>query len=252
MTPTTKKPTRPGGCSSTGTTPAATHASWNRVSNCAKARPRLASGASLCRIDSKANLPIAAEKLTDDANRTPPSTPPSTDVPAPATAMIASAATNIVSSRIRLRMNGAMALPAMVSKLAKAIDRPNQMRPASWRRNQKNKWKNVNPTVARASSIADEASTTAGACSSAFSDRPAERAATTSRGNLVADISATPKIAAEYSRVGVAPKPFCRPAAGSTAAKPTRPEIRPSFEFASTNSSSLRTVDGTRALFEIA
>jgi hypothetical protein len=31
--PTTKNPTRPGGCNSTGTTPAATHASWKRVSN---------------------------------------------------------------------------------------------------------------------------------------------------------------------------------------------------------------------------
>ena len=166
--------------------------------------------------------------------------------------MIARAPTNIVSSRMRLRRYGAMPLPAIVSKLAKAIDKPNQISPASCRRNQKNRWKKVKPTVARASSMADEASTTAGACSSARSERSADRAATTSRGRRVADMSATPKIAAEYNNVGVAPNSFCSAAAGSTAAKPTNPEIRPSFEFASTSSSSLRTVDGTSALFEIA
>ena len=212
----------------------------------------MASGASVCRIDSNANLPIAAEKLTADASNTPPRTPPSTAVTVPATAMIDKAPISMVSSRIRLRRNGATPLPAMVSKLAKAIDRPNQISPASWRRNQKNRWKKVKPTVARASNIADEASSTAGACSSARSDRSADRAATTSRGKRVADISATPKIAAEYSSVGVAPNSFCSAAAGSTAANPMSPEISPSFELASTNSSSLRTVDGTSALFEIA
>ncbi|MCU1359739.1 MAG: hypothetical protein JWN99_1028 [Ilumatobacteraceae bacterium] len=158
----------------------------------------------------------------------------------------------MVSSRMRCRSCGAMALPAMVSRLAKAIDRPNQTSPASWRRNQKNRWKNVKPTAARATSMADDASTTAGACSSAFSVRPADRAATTSRGSRVAYTSARPKMAAEYKRVGVAPTVFCSAAAGSTATKPTTPEMRPSFEFASTNSPSVRTTDGTSALFEIA
>jgi hypothetical protein len=166
--------------------------------------------------------------------------------------MITRAPTSIVSSRMRLRRKGATPLPAIVSRLANAIDNPNQIRPASCLRNQKNRWKNVNPTVALASSIADEASTTAGACSSARSVRSADRAATTSRGSRVADMSATPKIAAEYSSVGVAPNSFCNPAAGNTAANPTKPEINPSFEFASTSSSSLRTVDGTSALFEMA
>jgi hypothetical protein len=110
----------------------------------------------------------------------------------------------------------------------------------------------VKPTAARASSIADEANTTAGACSSARSLRPADRAATTSRGSRVAATSATPKMAAEYSRVGVAPNSFCSAAAGSTAANPTNPEMSPSLEFASTSSSSVRTTDGTSALFEIA
>ena len=41
-------------------------------------------------------------------------------------------------------------------------------------------------------------------------------------------------------------------AAGSAAAKPTMPEMRPNFEFASTRSSSVRTTVGTMALFEIA
>lgn len=45
---------------------------------------------------------------------------------------------------------------------------------------------------------------------------------------------------------------FCRMPAGTTATAPTSPEMRPSLEFASTSSSSLRTTVGTRALLEIA
>ena len=194
---------------------------------------------------------MAAEKLTEPASSTPPSTPPNTAVPTPAPAMMASALTSMVCSRIRLRMRGARALPAMVNRLAKAIDRPNQISPASWRLNQKNRWKNVKPTLARASIIADEASTTLDECSSARSVRPAEREATTSRGNLVAAMNAATKMAAEYSNVGVGPT-SCNSPAGNTAMNPTRPEIRPSFELASTNSSSLRTTEGTSALFEMA
>lgn len=44
---------------------------------------------------------------------------------------------------------------------------------------------------------------------------------------------------------------FWRMPAGTTATTPTKPEINPSFELASTSSSSLRTTLGTRALFEI-
>ena len=41
----------------TGTNAPNTHMTWNRVSNLAKARPRLASGASRWRIESNATLP---------------------------------------------------------------------------------------------------------------------------------------------------------------------------------------------------
>ena len=71
-------------------------------------------------------------------------------------------------------------------------------------------------------------------------------------GSPVAITSATQKMAAEYSSVDVVPMVFCNATAGSTAAKPTMPEMRPSFEFASTSSSSVRTTLGTSALFEIA
>jgi hypothetical protein len=52
--------------------------------------------------------------------------------------------------------------------------------------------------------------------------------------------------------VAVAPRVFCRIPAGITATAPMSPEIRPSFELASTNSASLRTTVGTRALLEMA
>lgn len=165
--------------------------------------------------------------------------------------MIASEPVSMVSSAMRSRSRGASALPAIVSSAATTSDRPNQANPLSWSRYQKNRWKNVNPTLARMSSIAVDASTTRLEWSSATSELPASRDATTSRGRRVADTNATAKIAAEYSRVAVGPMVFCIAAAGSTATNPTRPEMRPSFEFASTSSSSLRTTLGTSALFEI-
>lgn len=49
-----------------------------------------------------------------------------------------------------------------------------------------------------------------------------------------------------------APIVFCMMPAGMTATTPTRPEMSPNFELASTSSSSVRTTVGTSALFEIA
>ena len=158
----------------------------------------------------------------------------------------------IVSSRTRERMSGAEALPTMVRIAAKPSDRPNHTSPASWWRTQKNRWKKVNPTLARTSSIAFDASTTVSECSSRRSSLPAVRPATTSRGSRVAAVNAKTKIAAEYSNVAVGPIVFCMIPAGTIAQKPTRPEISPSFEFASTSSSSVRTTLGTSALLEMA
>lgn len=132
MAATTTKPNRPGIWKSTGTTPAVTHPSWNLVSNCANARPRFASGASRCTIDSNARREIAAEKFTAPANRTAPTVPPRSADRVPTTAMIASPPCSIVSSRSRSRMRGASALPAIVSRLAKPSARPNHTSPASW------------------------------------------------------------------------------------------------------------------------
>ena len=54
----TRKPTRAGmGRSSSGSSAPITHTSWNRTSNRANERPRLASGASRCTSESKASLP---------------------------------------------------------------------------------------------------------------------------------------------------------------------------------------------------
>ncbi len=55
---------------------------------------------------------------------------------------------------------------------------------------------------------------------------------------------------APYQSVAGAPASFSRMPAGTTATAPVMPEIRPSFEFASTSSSWVRTVDGTSADFD--
>lgn len=107
-------------------------------------------------------------------------------MPNPPAPIRTSAPIIIVSSRSFDRMSGASALPAMVSRLAEPSDNPNHTSPASWWRNQKNRWKNVNPTDARTSSIAVDASTTPSEWSSSCSVRSAERGATTSRGSRVA------------------------------------------------------------------
>lgn len=182
----------------------------------------------------------------------PDTTPPTKVVATPAAASSPTAPTSMVSSRNRARSSGATALPVIVSRLAKPSDRPNHTSPADWARNQKNKWKNVNPAAARNNIIVLAASTTWSECSSTCSSRPAPRAAITSRGRRVAITNATPKMIAAYSRVAVGPSVFCSRPAGTIATAPTRPEISPSFEFASTSSSSLRTTVGTSALFEIA
>lgn len=195
---------------------------------------------------------MAAAKLTLPASSMPDTTPPRNVVPSPASATTAVVATSIVSSRRRDLMNGAAALPPMVRMLAKPSDRPNHTSPASCARNQKNRWKNVNPTHARSRSIVFEASTTPSELSSTSSSWPGARDAITSRGSRLAITNATPKITAEYISVAVAPMVFCMMPAGTTATAPTRPEIRPSFELASTSSASLRTTVGTSALFEIA
>jgi hypothetical protein len=188
---------RPGIWMSTGTMAAATHPSWKRVSNCANALPRFASGASCCTVDSNARRPIEAAKFTMPANNRPATTPPTSVARRPVAAITLSAPIIIVSSRTRRRTRGAIALPVMVSKLAKPSDRPNQIKPASWARNQKKRWKKVNPTPALINSIAVDASTTRSECSSMRSARLADRVAIASFGRRVAATKATTKIDAE-------------------------------------------------------
>ena len=62
----------------TGTAAASTQPIWNRVSNRAKARPRLASGASRCTMESNASRASAAPK-PDDARQQGRRGPPAED-----------------------------------------------------------------------------------------------------------------------------------------------------------------------------
>ena len=64
-TPTSRKPTAAGIEMATGTNAASTQLSWKRVSNWAKARPWLASGASCWTVASKPSRAMAALKPTD-------------------------------------------------------------------------------------------------------------------------------------------------------------------------------------------
>ncbi len=93
-------------------------------------------------------------------------------------------------------MSGAVALPVIVSRLPKPSASPNHTSPASCARNQKNRWKKVNPAPARSSIIAFEARTTRSPCSSIVSSSPGARRAIASLGSRVAATNATPKIAA--------------------------------------------------------
>ena len=140
----------------------------------------------------------------------------------------------------------------MVITVAAAKANPNHTRPASWRRYQKNRWKNVNPTAARRNNMADAANTTLRACKVARSPLPTGSLATTCLGNRRAATNANAKKPAAYHSVAPGPMSVCNSPAGPTAARPTNPAMRLSFELASTSSLSLLTTDGTSALREMA
>ncbi len=127
--PTTRNPTWPGNVNATGGSPASTQASWNRVSNCAKARPWLASGASRCTIESNASRPIDDEKLTTKASTMAVPSPPVTAANTPATAITPSAIVSISSSRMALRNLGATTLPAIDPNALAAAAMPNWASP---------------------------------------------------------------------------------------------------------------------------
>jgi hypothetical protein len=170
----------------TGIRPAIAHASWNRVSNLAKARPRLACGASRCTMLSNASRPTAALKFTTTASITPAATPLITAATMPAAADRPRAPTSISSSRTRERIRGARALPMIVATAESPTARPNQAVPAVWLRSQNASRKKTKPTEARRTVIANAASCSPTECSCTFSAGCSGVAATTSAGSLVA------------------------------------------------------------------
>ncbi len=124
--PTVKKAIRPGNVTSTGMTPAIAHDSWKRVSNLAKARPWLASGASRCTIESKAIRPIPDARLTTAARAMAAPTPPNTAAPIPARAIKTIAVISINSSRNRLRSGDARPFPIINPAVEAPITAPIQ------------------------------------------------------------------------------------------------------------------------------
>ncbi len=105
--------------------------------------------------------------------------------------------------------------------------------------------------VARIKVIAPDASTMPDERNSTFSDRWAGVSATTSLGSRRAVMVARPNSTMPITS-GMPTAALPRSARGPMASAPTTPEIRPSFEFASTSSSSLRTTVGTSADLETA
>ena len=70
----------------------------------------------------------------------------------------AKSADNIMVSSCNLRRSiGDSALPAMVASVESPTAKPNHNVPAFWSRNQKARWKNMNPTRPRISHIVREA-----------------------------------------------------------------------------------------------
>jgi hypothetical protein len=101
--PTMRKPIAPDTWIATATNAPSAQASWNRVSNTANARPRLAPGASRCTMLSKFSRPSAAIRFSTPASTTAPNGPPSTATVRPAASGTSSAIVSIVSSRTRSR-----------------------------------------------------------------------------------------------------------------------------------------------------
>ena len=105
--------------------------------------------------------------------------------------------------------------------------------------------------MARMSIIAADASRMPRERSSTFSDFCAGLAATTSRGRRRAESVAAPNSSIPTNS-GIDTLALPSNVSGPMAMAPTTPDIRLSFEFASTSSVSLRTTSGTSADFDTA
>jgi hypothetical protein len=236
--------------SSTGTTPAATHPSWNRVSKRANVRPRSALGASRWTMLSKPSRPVAAAKLTAIARTTPGSRP--------AEERRADAGDRRDDERgehhVLLGDAGPHRGPIELAAIEASDDittaSANQNMPASLDRSQKARWNSMKPTHARKAAIAAAADRIALDASSRRSATPAGAGTARSRGSCRAAASAKANITAPYSSVAGVPMVTWSSSAGSTATKPVTPAITPSLALASTRSRSVRTTDGTSADFD--
>ena len=91
--------------------PPTTHTNWNRVSNCANARPRTASGPSRCSRLSNPSRPPAAPIASAIAVSPNPATPPTSAPSTANTAGSTSADATMISSRNDLRSTGAAITP---------------------------------------------------------------------------------------------------------------------------------------------
>ncbi len=102
-----------------------TQVTWKRVSKRAKARPRLASGASRWRIESNASFPAPAAKPTEAPSSDAPSTSPTISARNPPTTSRASTPVRMFSSEVSCRSLGATAAPASWLSTLTAPTTPN-------------------------------------------------------------------------------------------------------------------------------
>ena len=227
-----------------------TQTSWKRVSNLANDRPRLASGASRCTIESKAcfaALPVAPTVMESMAA---PSRPPTTAVITPTTPVMTSAPTMMCSSVASLRTRGAATAPQKKPIWAEAATRPSSHRaPFSLMENAS--MNDRKPTMPRIEPMADDAATMPALRSSCFSTSPGGSAATVVGGICRANTVPMPNTTAPRATLQPPPPSLSRMPPGTAAATTASADSTVSLELASTSSSSLRTVPGTTALLEI-
>ena len=232
----------------TGTKAPSTQSTWKRVSKRAKARPRLASGASRWRMESKASLPPPAAKPTDAPSKVAPMTSPMASDKTPASTMKPSTPVSRFSSDVILRMRGPAAAPPSWLKALTAPTTPNSQGARSPPRKSKATSRVRNPTQARMMPMAEPAMMIEAPRSSWRSVSSRDSVATLTAAILTArtppnkyTIIAIPSDHSGPSRVITA-------AAGTMPTNPEMPLRSESLELASTSSVSVRTTLGTNAL----
>ena len=228
-----------------------TQTSWNLVSNLANDRPRFASGASRCTIESKACFAALAVTPTANDRSAAPPRPPMKAVMTPKPEVSRRQPMMMRSSVRTRRARGAAMAPKKNPIWADAATMPSCQSGSPLFLKSNANMKDRNPTMPRMRPIAFAACTMPAPLSSLRSISSAAPVAT-----LVGGIRRARTVPARNTRPP-APTAHCPPPSfssrppGTAAATTASADSTVSFELASTSSSSEWTVPGITALLEI-